>query len=129
MDKPGFLCGTGGAHCVGAGQDKGLGMPLTGWPGTVYDWGMSMVMTITIPDETARRIEAVAAARGDTIEHVTVEALDASPLLIEPVESGEVDLLEAFIGCGASDGTRPSDIHEMRRELAARKWAAGIENL
>jgi hypothetical protein len=109
---------------------QGFGNAAPGMVGNGFTLGsMSMVMTITIPDETARRIEAVAAARGDTIEHVAVEALDTSPLLIEPVDSGEVDLLEAFIGCGTSDGTRPTEIHEMRRELAARKWAAGIENL
>ena len=95
----------------------------------VYAGGMSMTMTITLPDNMARRIEAVAAARGETIEHVTVEALDASPVLARVADDDETDLLEAFIGCGTSDGSKPFEIHEARRELAARKWAAGIENL
>lgn len=78
-----------------------------------------MVMTITIPDETARRIEAIAAARGDTIEHVAVEALDASPVL-----AAVPDALPArrrrlgFVGAGASGDHRPTDIHRLRREIA-----------
>ena len=89
-----------------------------------------MTMTITLPDTMARRIEAVAAARGETIEHITVEALDASPVLAGTDSvAPDIDLLEAFIGCGTSDGSKPFEIHEARRELAARRWAAGIENL
>ena len=94
----------------------------------VYAGGMSMTMTITLPDNMARRIEAVAAARGETVQEFTVEALDASPLLADPVVD-EVDLLEAFLGCGASGDPRPIDIHEMRDELAVGVSVEGVENL
>ena len=87
-----------------------------------------MTMTITLPDNMARRIEAVAAARGETVQEFTVEALDASPLLADPVVD-EVDLLEAFLGCGASGDPRPIDIHEMRDELAVGVSVEGVENL
>jgi hypothetical protein len=87
--------------------------------------GMSMV--ITLPDVAAERVTAAAVARGVTVETVVVE-------LVMDLPSGEVasdaarDALEAFLGSGTGDGT-PFEIHEARRELAARKWAQGIENL
>ena len=58
---------------------------------------MSMVITLTISDETARRIEAVAATRGETIEQVTAEALDSSPLLAGPAGGGNALVDEEFI--------------------------------
>jgi hypothetical protein len=88
-----------------------------------------MSLVIAIPDETARRIEAVAAARGESSEMVVLEALASSPLLAGANPPTGDELLEDFIGCGSSTAGRPSEIHEMRRELAARRATEGIENL
>jgi hypothetical protein len=87
--------------------------------------GMSMV--ITLPDEAAERVSAAAAARGVAPEAVVVE-LVMTDLPAGRVPAAAVDALEAFLGSSRGDGT-PFEIHEARRDLAARKWAAGIENL
>jgi hypothetical protein len=87
-------------------------------------------MVLTVPDRVAARLRALAVARGETIDEVATELLEASPQLPNPAPpASPVDLLEAFIGCGASGDSTPRSIQEMRRELAARKLAGGIENI
>ena len=82
------------------------------------------MMTITVPDETARRIEAIAAARGETIEHVAVEALDASPVLAGvPDVSPSRRRRLGFVGAGTSGDRRPTDIHRLRQEIAGQATA------
>ena len=76
-----------------------------------------MSVTVELPAEALRRLEAEAARRGISIDDVIAEL--ASRLPIE-------DPLESFIGCGASGDTRPFDIHRERAELAERKLAEGI---
>ena len=44
-------------------------------------------MVIVLPDEMVRRMEPVAAARGESIETLALEVLNASPLLTEPSEA------------------------------------------
>ena len=82
-------------------------------------------MVIELPDEMVRRLEPVAVARGETIEEAALEALDVSPLLIEPVASVEVPHRRRlpFIGSGSSGDTRPTDIHRLRREIADQRTA------
>jgi hypothetical protein len=88
-----------------------------------------MSMTITVPDRTAHRLQRAAARRGVSVEVLAVETLDALDDAPLPSAADDVDPLEAFIGCGSSGGARPFEIHEARRELAARRAAEGIENL
>lgn len=85
-------------------------------------------MVLTVPDRVAARLRVLAASRGETIDAVATELLEASPQFADPAPPG-VDLLEAFIGCGASGDSTPRTIQQMRRELAARKLASGIENI
>ena len=63
-------------------------------------------MVIELPDEMVRRLAPVAAARGETIEAAALEALDVSPLLIEPVVSVEVPRRRrlALAGIASSGG-------------------------
>jgi hypothetical protein len=75
-----------------------------------------MSVTVELPAEALRRLEAEAARRGISIDDVIAEF--AARLPIE-------DPLESFIGCGASGDTRPFDIHRERAELAERKLAEG----
>jgi hypothetical protein len=74
-----------------------------------------MSMVIELPDEMVRRLEPVAAARGETIEAAALEALDVSPLLIEPVVSVEVPRRRrlAFVGIGSSHGGISPRIDEL----------------
>ncbi len=85
-----------------------------------------MTVTLTLPDDVARRLEAAAAARGVTVEQLAVEVLGGveSPAVTAEGRSA----LETFIGSGASDGS-PFDIHEARRELAQRRLAGGARGL
>lgn len=75
-----------------------------------------MSVTVELPPEALRRLEAEATRRGISIDDVIAEF--AANLPIE-------DPLESFIGCGASGDTRPFDIHRERAELADRKLAEG----
>jgi hypothetical protein len=73
-----------------------------------------MSIVITLPDEMVRRIGAVAAARGETIEALALEALDASPLLADDGE-GDGLLPLSFIGLGSGR----SDLAERHHEILA----------
>jgi hypothetical protein len=71
-----------------------------------------MSMVITLPDEMVRRLESVAAARGETIEELALEALDVSPLLTDPTPvEGQARPRRrlALAGIGSSGGPGISD--------------------
>ena len=99
-------------------------------------------MTFTIPDDVARRLTAAATARGVTIDDAVVEALnewtqhqpaELADVTFIGIGQGRPDLaehhdevLEAFIGCGASGTSEPFDIRRERAAAAAVKHARGI---
>ena len=78
-------------------------------------------MTVELPAEALRRLEAEAVRRGTSIDDVIAEL--AARLPDEAPPSGH---RLSFIGIGASRGTRPFHIHRERAELAERKLAEGI---
>ena len=71
-------------------------------------------MSITI-EQLATWLTAEAERRGITTE-----------TLIDELAARLDDPLEAFIGCAASGGTEPFDIHHERADAAAKKIAQGI---
>jgi hypothetical protein len=80
-----------------------------------------MSVTVELPAEALRRLEAEATRRGTTIDAVIAELAARLP---HQVPSRDHRL--SFIGIGASGDTRPFDIHRERAELAERKRAEGI---
>ena len=75
-----------------------------------------MSVTVELPAEALRRLEAEATRRGVSIDDIIAE------LAVRlPVE----DPLEAFIGCGASGDTEPFEIHRERDKRAAAQVAEG----
>lgn len=88
-----------------------------------------MSMVITLHDAAAARASELAHARGVSEDEIVAELVLTAPLPSDASQTG-LAVLEAFFGCGSSGSDRPQQtIHEMRRDLAARKFAAGIENL
>jgi hypothetical protein len=90
-----------------------------------------MSMVVTVPDRVADRLRLLAIERGTTVSEAATDLLEASPelpLIVIAVDEDE-DPLEAFFGCGDSGDARQMTIHEMRRDLAARKFAGGVENI
>ena len=90
-------------------------------------YALVMALVITIPDDAARRLAEAATGRGVTPEEL------ARDLIIEHLppeeQSGPArDALLAFVGSASGRGTR-FDIHDARRDLAARRQAEGIANL
>ena len=75
-----------------------------------------MVM-LQLSEKTAARLNSVAAARGVTpaelVEELVTDALPATDQT-----ASDRDLLEAFIGCGASGDRRDRSIQELRDELS-----------
>lgn len=65
-----------------------------------------MSMVIKLPDELARRIEAVAAARGENAEDVALEALGSSPMLAPESSAGAQPVRRrlALAGIGSTGG-------------------------
>lgn len=59
-----------------------------------------------LPEELARRVEAVAAARGVPAEQVALEAIDAQLDTARGVSADAGRRRLAFAGIGASDSTR-----------------------
>ena len=86
-----------------------------------------MALVIAIPDDAARRLAEAAAGRGVTPEEL---ALDLVIEHLPPAEQNGPahDALLAFVGSASGQGTR-FDIHDARRDLAARRQAEGIANL
>jgi hypothetical protein len=82
-----------------------------------------MSVTVELPPEALRRLEAEATRRGISIDDVIAEL--AANLPVDTPASSSGHRLR-FIGIGASGDTRPFDIHRERAELAERKFAEGI---
>lgn len=80
-----------------------------------------MSVTLDLPPDVLRRLEAEAARRALTIDELIAEL--ASGL---PTEGSEPSKPLRFVGIGASGDTRSFDIHREREELADRKLADGI---
>ena len=86
-------------------------------------------MVITLHDAAAARASELAHARGVSEDEMVAELILTAPLPPDHAQTGRA-VLEAFFGCESGKTDRPQHtIHEMRRDLAARKFAAGIENL
>ncbi len=82
-----------------------------------------MALHVEVPDELAKRLEAVAAARHESPERVALEAIEQAIGAVPAPARG--DALEAFIGSGDSDDPdwAERDTHELRAEAAARRTA------
>lgn len=86
-------------------------------------------MVIMLNDAAAVRATELAKSRGVTADEVVAELVLAAPAPEGDRDAGLV-ALEAFFGCGTGKATGPQlSVKEMRRELAARKLADGIENI
>jgi hypothetical protein len=70
-----------------------------------------MTVTLTLPDDVARRLEAAAVARGVSAEQLALEVLSGveSPTVTAEGRAA----LKAFVGSGFGDGSR-FDIQEAR---------------
>jgi hypothetical protein len=85
------------------------------------------MVTVTLIDAAATRATELAHARGVSEDAIVAELVLQAPFPDHSTDTG-LAALEAFFGCGTSTGPQLS-VKEMRRDLAARKLAAGIENL
>ncbi len=83
-----------------------------------------MSLTIDLPPDVLRRLEAEATRREVTIDDVIAEL--AAGLPREEAAAPKRSRRLSFVGIGASGDTRPFDIHRERDELASRKLADGI---
>ena len=79
-----------------------------------------VAVTVDLPPEVLRRLQAEADRRGVTIDEVIAEL--AAGL---PTEPSPRPKRPSFVGVGASGDTRPFDIHREREELVARKLTEG----
>lgn len=79
-----------------------------------------MSVTVDLPPEVLRRLEAEAVRRGVTIDEVIAEL--AAGL---PAERPARPKRPSFVALGASGDQRPFDIHREREELVARELAEG----
>jgi hypothetical protein len=86
-----------------------------------------MVMTLKIPDEVLRRLEAAAEKRGMTPEELAIDFVVERLPDRDRVDRAR-DALARFVGSASGDGSR-FDIHEARRDLAGRRRAQGTRNL
>jgi hypothetical protein len=81
-----------------------------------------MSVTVDLPPEALRKLEAEATRRGVSIDVVIAELAERLP-----TEAGRTEKKKlAFVGIGASGDTRPLDIHQLRAEAAEKKLAEGI---
>jgi hypothetical protein len=80
-----------------------------------------MSVTVDLPPEALRKLEAEASRRGVSIDVVIAELAERLP-----TESGHKEQKLAFVGIGASGDTRPLDIHQLRAEAAEKKLTEGI---
>lgn len=83
-----------------------------------------MSLTVDLPPDVLRRLEAEAARRGVTVDEVIAEL--AATLPGEQPAPPKRSRRLSFVGIGSSGDTRPFDIHRERDELARRKLADGI---
>jgi hypothetical protein len=83
-----------------------------------------MPITVDLPPDVVRRLEAEAARRGVVVDEVIAELAAGLPKV--GAETPKRPQRLSFIGIGASGDTRPFDIHRERDELASRKLADGI---
>jgi hypothetical protein len=83
-----------------------------------------MPLTVDLPPDVLRRLEAEAARRGVTVDDVIAELASGLPGEVNEVPKRGRRL--SFVGIGASGDTRPFDIHRERDELATRKLVDGI---
>ena len=79
-----------------------------------------MSITVHLPDELASRLAAAASRRGVDVDVIATELVAAG---LDGAAAD--DPLEAFLGSGASGDHEPFDIHQARRELAARNRTTG----
>lgn len=75
---------------------------------------------VMVPEEVSGLVESLAVERGFTPAQVL--ALAVRQFADHPATEDD-DLLEAFIGCGASGDRRERSIHELRDELSAAQLA------
>jgi hypothetical protein len=87
---------------------------------------MSMV-TVTLIDAAATRATELAHARGVSEDTLVAELVLQAPFPDQGSDAG-LAALEGFFGCGTSNEPQLT-VKEMRRDLAARRLADGIENL
>jgi hypothetical protein len=80
-------------------------------------------LRLNLPDRLASLLRERAAQRGETIEAFAVGIFVASPLLAEQPQATESDLLEAFLGCGASGDSRDLSVEVLRNELSESQLA------
>lgn len=83
-----------------------------------------MPMTVDLPPDVVRRLEAEAARRGVVVDQVIAEL--AAGLPEDATDAPTRSRTLSFIGIGASGDTRPFDLCRERDELASRKLADGI---
>ena len=82
---------------------------------------------ITLPDEEVRKLSAAALRLGLSVDEVARSLIaDHLRAVITPERS--LLLLEGFVGSVLGDGSL-FDVHEARRELAARRAAQDTRNL
>lgn len=82
-----------------------------------------MSLTVDLPPDALRRLEAEAARREVTVDQVITEL--AAGLPREETAAPKRSRRPSFVGVGASGDTRPFDIRHEREELAGRKFADG----
>lgn len=108
------------------GRRRGPAVPVSQGASTV----VVVSITVEVPEPLAGRLAAEAARRGLRPEELAVEAIEGRYGHTAPAEPGPDvrDALDAFIGCGASGdpGWASTDVHELRRQAAARKLADGV---
>ncbi len=83
-----------------------------------------MPMTVDLPPDVVRRLEAEAARRGVVVDQVIAEL--AAGLPEDGADAPTRSQRLSFVGIGASGDTRPFDIRRERDELASHKLADGI---
>jgi hypothetical protein len=84
-----------------------------------------MSMVLTVHERLAERLRLLAIERGASVDEVAADLMEASPDLpvLRDVPDEDADLLEEFLGCGASGDHQPRTIHELRDELSAAQLA------